>query len=123
VFPRTDRWNEIAQPAFSCEGILGRNLHDETLDICFVAALTVGLSSASARDLHGTMNSNIGSTGASTGTNGTLHSTENRTLRGAVGSERSVNGTMNSTIGSSGAAKGTNGTLHSTTNRALNSVK
>src|SRR6476469_8190428 len=30
VFPRTDRWNDIAQPAFSCEGILGRNLHDET---------------------------------------------------------------------------------------------
>ena len=93
------------------------------LAICFVAALTMGLGSASARDLHGTMNSNIGSTGASTGTNGTLHSTENRTLRGAVGSERSVNGTANSTIGSSGAAKGTNGTLHSTTNRALNSVK
>jgi hypothetical protein len=93
------------------------------LAICFVAALTMGPGSASARDLQGTTNSNIGSTGASTGTNGTLHSTENRALRGTAASERSVNGTANSTIGSSGAAKGTNGTLHSTTNRALNSAK
>jgi|SRR5216684_6286238 hypothetical protein len=93
------------------------------LAICFVAALTMSLGSASARDLRGTTNSTIGSKGASTGTNGTLHSTANRALRDTSGSERSVNGTANSTIGSSGAATGTNGTLHSTTNRALNSAK
>ena len=93
------------------------------LAICFVAGLTMALGSASARDLHGTTNSSIGSTGASTGMNGTLHSDTNRALKGTGSSERSVTGTANSTIGSSGASSGTNGTLHSKTNRALNSVK
>ena len=93
------------------------------LAICFVAGLAMSLGSASARDLHGTTNSTIGSKGASTGTNGTLHSTANRALRGTAGSERSVNGTANSTIGSGGGAAGTTGTAHSTTNRVLNRAK
>jgi hypothetical protein len=113
----------MGRPAFFCEGIYGETRMIKPLAICFAAALTMGLGSASARDVHGTTNSTIGSKGASTGTNGTLHSTANRALRGTAGSERSVNGTANSTIGSSGAATGTNGTLHSTTNRALNSAK
>jgi len=70
------------------------------LAICFVAGLAMSLGSASARDLHGTTNSTIGSKDASTGTNGMEHSTANRALRGTGGSERSVNGTANSTIGS-----------------------
>ena len=93
------------------------------LAICFVAGLAMSLSSASARDLHGTTNSTIGSKDASTGTNGTVHSTANRALRGAGGSERSLNGAANSTIGSGNGAAGTNGTAHSTANRALNSAK
>ena len=47
------------------------------LAICFVAALTMSPGSASARDLHGTTNSTIGSKG------GTLHSTTNRALNSA----------------------------------------
>jgi hypothetical protein len=43
------------------------------LAVCFVAGLAMGLGSASARDLHGTTNSTIGSSGPSTGMNGTLH--------------------------------------------------
>jgi hypothetical protein len=93
------------------------------LAICFLAGLAMSLGSASARDLHGTTNSTIGSKDASTGTNGTVHSTANRALRGTGGSERSVNATANSTIGSGSGAVGTTGTAHSTTNRALNTAK
>jgi hypothetical protein len=92
--------------------------------VCLVAGLAMGIGSASARDLHGTTNSNLGNDGASTGTNGTVHSTANRALNTGNGvSERSVNGTANSTIGSGTGAPGTNGTAHSTTNRALNGAK
>jgi hypothetical protein len=92
--------------------------------VCLVAGLALGIGSASARDLHGTTNSTIGNDGASTGTNGTEHSTANRGLNPGNGaSERSVNGTANSTIGSGGGAAGMNGATHSTTNRALNGAK
>jgi hypothetical protein len=65
------------------------------LTICFAAGLTMSLGSASARDLHGTANSTIGSTGASTGMNGTLHSGANRALRGdTAAGERSINGSV-----------------------------
>ena len=90
--------------------------------VCLVAGLAMTAGAASARDLHGTTNSTIGSQGASTGTNGTLHSGANGALNSG-GNERSVNGTANSTIGSSGAKAGVNGTAHSTTNRTLNSAK
>src|ERR1700686_3068643 len=111
----------MARSAFSSEGALGRTCMMKPLAICFVAGLAMSLGSASARDLHGTTNSTIGSTGASTGTNGTLHSTANGALRGDPGAgERSVNGSVNSKLGSSGAATGTNGTAHSTANRTLN---
>jgi hypothetical protein len=92
--------------------------------VCLVAGLAMGIGSASARDPHGVTNSSIGNSGASTGTNGTEHSTANRTLNPGNGaSERSVNGAANSTIGSSGGAAGANGALHSSTNRGLNSAK
>jgi hypothetical protein len=66
----------------------------------------------------------LGNEGASTGANGTLHSTANRNLNsGKGGSERSANGAANSTIGSSGGAGRANGALHSSTNRRLNSAK
>ena len=92
--------------------------------VCLVAGLALSVGSASARDLHGSTNSSIGNDGASTGTNGTMHSTANRALNSGNGAgERSVNGTTNSTIGSGTGATGTNGTVHSTTNRALNGAK
>lgn len=92
--------------------------------VCLVAGLAMGIGSASARDLHGTTNSNLGNGSASTGTNGTAHSTANRALNPGNGvSERSVNGTANSTIGSGTGAPGTNGMTHSTTNRTLNGAK
>lgn len=92
--------------------------------VCLVAGLAIGVGSASARDIHGTTNSTIGSSGAETGTNGTLHSTANENLKGSAGvNNRSVNGSVNSTIGSSGASTGTNGTAHSSANRAINSAK
>jgi hypothetical protein len=89
--------------------------------VCLVAGLAMGIGSASARDPHGVTNSSIGNSGASTGTNGTEHSTANRALNPGKGaSERSVNGAANSTIGSGTGAPGTNGTAHSTINRTLN---
>jgi hypothetical protein len=103
-------------------GLFRRTYMMKPFVVCLATALVLGMGSASARDLHGSTNSGIGSSGASTGTNGTLHSTANGGMNNGV-SERSVNGTANSTIGSSGAATGTNGALHSGANRTLNSAK
>jgi len=103
--------------------MLRRNLHDETTRYLLRRRARHEPGFRIGARLARTTNSTIGSKGASTGTNGTLHSTANRALRGTAGSERSVNGTANSTIGSGGGAAGTTGTAHSTTNRALNSAK
>lgn len=78
------------------------------------------VGAASAQSVNGTVNSNIGSKGAATGTNGSLHSSANTSVNG---DNKSLNGTANSTIGSAGAHSGTNGTLHSTANKRLNSAK
>jgi hypothetical protein len=83
--------------------------------------LSLALGSAAfAQSANGTANSTIGSKGAATGTNGSLHSSTNAGLNG---SHKGLNGEANSTIGSAGAHAGANGSLHSSTNKALNTGK
>jgi len=98
----------------------------KTMIIGVVAAgFGLGVSSASfAQSANGTVNSNIGSSGASTGVNGSLHSGANHTLNSGarLREHRSVGG-VNSGIGSSGASTGTNGALHSGANGAMRTSK
>jgi hypothetical protein len=69
------------------------------------------------------MNSNIGSSGAHTGTNGDLHSDANARINATKGSHRSANGLYNSTRGGTAAHTGMNGKLHSSGNKAINTAK
>jgi hypothetical protein len=102
-------------------GLLSGGLAMKFRTILLSGALAMAFAgAASAQSANGTVNANIGSKGAATGTNGSLHSSANTSLNG---SHRSLNGTANSTIGSAGAHAGTNGTLHSSANRRLNSAK
>ena len=89
--------------------------------IAIVAALSLaGASAAYAQSVNGTVNSNVGSSGAHAGVNGTLHSGANATINGT---QKSPNGLYNSTTGPKGAHTGTNGKLHSSGNRLINKTK